>query len=388
MSQKNKKVVQNIPKRWIACSVEEEYFGEERKTSKAERKLATSKDRSKYKKTDKEKFRKSEELHKNIKLSKENLLCGRVLSINPQGFIVSHEGTTFTCSLRGLLKKDKSQFKNLVTVGDFVLFEKCSDTEGLIAHVQPRKSVLSRADNLSRRKEQLIAANIDQVIITVSVVSPQLKPFLVDRYIIATQKGGMNPIIVVNKIDLLNDSGVDPVIQEMDKEIYQEFLKAYSAVNIPVISISTFTGQGLEDLRKVMQDKSSVFSGQSGVGKSSLINAITGLEIKTGNIVEKTQKGSHTTTTTNLVPLSFGGWCIDTPGIKSFGVWDLKLDEVEEYFSEIFEKGKQCKFPDCSHLHEQGCAVMDAVEIEEISPLRYESYLFLMVSIGQVHLRR
>lgn len=377
-----------LPRRWIACPIEEEFLGDDRKMSKQDRKIAKARDRSKYKKTDLMKHQKNPELHKNIKKLREDLLKGRVLSITPQGIIVDYESTLYVCSLRGLLKKEKSQFKNLVTVGDFVLFEKSQGNEGLIAHVEPRRSVLSRADNLSRRKEQLIAANIDQVIITVSVVSPQLKPFLVDRYIIATRKGNMEPVIVVNKVDLLDDDSQDPIVREQEKELFRLFVEGYSAAGIPVIPVSVVTGTGVEELRNMMRDKASVFSGQSGVGKSSLINAITGSQLRTGGIVGKTQKGSHTTTTTNLIPLDCGGYCIDTPGIKSFGVWNLDKDEIEAYFPEIFLLGRECKYPDCSHVHENGCAVLHAVEEGTLSPLRYGSYLFLMESVSQEHLRR
>ena len=124
------------------------------------------------------------------------------------------------------------------------------------------------------------------------------------------------------------------------------------------------------------------------MGKSSLINAVTGKDLRTGEIVSKTQKGSHTTTTAQLIPLEFGGWCIDTPGIKSFGVWDLKREEIEEYFPEIHQCGLDCKFPDCRHLNETDCAVMKAVEEEKISALRYESYQILIESLSQEHLRR
>jgi ribosome biogenesis GTPase len=372
------------PKRWVACPIEEEYFGDDRKLGKIERKRASAKDRSKYKKTDREKHAKPAEYQG----SKENLLRGRVLSITPQGILVEHENKQYVCSLRGALKKDKSQFKNLVTVGDFVLFEVTPDQEGLIAHVEPRKSILSRADNLSRRKEQLIAANIDQVIITTSVVSPPIKPFLVDRYIIAAQKGGMQPVIVINKMDLLNDENADPIAKEVDREILEIFLPGYQQAGVPVISVSVETGEGLDELRNMMKDKASVFSGQSGVGKSSLINAIAGESLRTGKIVSRTQKGAHTTTTAQLIPLEFGGWCIDTPGIKSFGVWDLKREEIEQYFPEIHDCGLGCKFPDCRHLNEAECAVMEAVEKGEISALRFESYQILIESLSQEHLRR
>jgi ribosome biogenesis GTPase len=261
--------------------------------------------------------------------------------------------------------------------------------EGLIAHVEPRKSILSRADNLSRRKEQLIAANIDQVLITVSVVEPQIKPSLIDRYIIAAHKGNMDPIVIVNKIDLLEtEKSENQVLVETERILFEELCTAYASVQIPVIAVSTLTGDGLDDLRAIMKDKASVFSGQSGVGKSSLINAITGLNLETRDIVEKTRKGAHTTTTAKLLPLEFGGWCIDTPGIKSFGVWDLKKDEIEAYFSEIHAHGRGCRYPDCSHLHESGCAVRLALEKEQISPMRYESYVALIDSVSQEHLRR
>lgn len=374
---------EHTPKRWVGCEIEVDYFGEDRKIGKKERKKASEKDRSKYKKTDRSKP------SKNITLSAEDhdkLLRGRVLSITPQGILVAHENDQYVCSLRGVLKKEKSQFKNLVVVGDFVLFEKGADNEGLIAKVEARKSILSRADNLSRRKEQLIAANIDQVLITVSVVEPVLKPFLVDRYIIATRKGNMRPIIIINKIDLIENND-DPLIQEA-LELYNDFIEAYRIAGIPVISVSAGTGQGMDELKETMRDKASVFSGQSGVGKSSLINAVTGLDLKTGPIVDKTNKGTHTTTTANLVALPFGGWCIDTPGIKSFGVWDLKKDEIESYFTEIHEAGKTCKYPNCTHTQENDCAVKNAVESKKISMLRYMSYQYLVQSESREHVRR
>lgn len=380
MSEEKKK--HKLPKRWIGCPIEEDYIPEDRKSAKTERKIATAKDRSKYKKTDRDK----QQIKAPVQ-QKEAQFRGRVLSINPQGILVQYDVGTAICTLRGLLKKDKTQFKNLVVVGDFVNFSKQASGEGLISSIEPRKTVLSRADNLSRRKEQLIAANIDQVIITVSVVTPVLKPFLVDRYIIATRKGGMQPIIVINKIDLLDDKTQDEQLLLQEGELLEEFFNAYSAEET-VIPVSASTGQGIDKLRDAMRDKASVFSGQSGVGKSSLINTMTGLDLRVGQVVEKTQKGSHTTTTTNLLPLPFGGWCIDTPGIKSFGVWDLKKEDVLPYFAEIHAGGEYCKYPDCSHMNEPGCAVLKAVENGEISWLRYQSYAYLMDSVGKEHIRR
>lgn len=373
-------------KHWIGCDVEAEYFGEDRKHGKVDRKKASAKDRSQYKKTDKDQLLKTNE-NDNRNEVLDHLLRGRVLSITPAGIIIDHEGEVITCSLRGFLKQHKSQFKNLITVGDWVLFERSSNKEGSIHTVEARRSFLSRADNLSRRKEQLIAANIDQVIITVSVVQPPLKPFLVDRYIIATREGGMEPVIVVNKIDLLNEDAEDPHVLE-ETALFKEFIQAYSNLQVPVILVSARTGQGMDELREIMRNKSSVFSGQSGVGKSSLINAVSGQDLPIGHIVEKTKKGTHTTTTANLLPLSFGGWVIDTPGIKSFGLWDLTIEEIRSYFNEFFDCGLNCKFPSCTHMHESDCAVLEAIDKGEISALRYQSYLYLIESSSREHKRR
>ncbi|MBA3602472.1 MAG: ribosome small subunit-dependent GTPase A [Parachlamydiaceae bacterium] len=374
--------------RWEGCPLEEHYFGTNRKADKLQKKIFSAKDRSKYKKTDRDQQIKIIAQSTNSKLNRESLHSGRVISIVPKGILVESEGKFFSCLLRGVLKKERTRHKNLVIVGDIVLFDITGPSEGYIAHIEPRKTTLSRADNLSRRKEQLIAANIDQVIITASVVSPMLKPPLLDRYIISARKGGLEPVIVINKIDLLENPDVEEHIRNGEKELYIHLLEVYKQNNIPTIALSVSTGQGLEELSQIMRDKASVFSGQSGVGKSSLINAVTGSSLRIGDMVESTKKGSHTTTTTNLLPLEFGGWCIDTPGIKSFGIWELKKEEIESYFTEIHTCGKQCHFPNCSHTHEANCAVIQAVENKEISIIRYYSYISLVESVGQKHVKR
>lgn len=340
-----------------------------RKERKEAKKIASKRDRSKYKKTDSQKRTRlqKEEIEKKL-AKKEGLVRGRVLAIAPEGISVQYKAHIYRCVLRGALKKEITRTKNLVTVGDFVLFEK---DEGLIAHIEERFSVLSRQEHLRRRQEQLIAANIDQVIITVSVVQPPLKPALVDRYIIATYKGNMQPVIVVNKIDLLEKD-------LPEASLFHTFQNVYTTLGIPVIALSAQTGAGIEHLKALMKGKASVFSGQSGTGKSSLINALTGLALPVGDVVKKTRKGAHTTTTTHLIPLSFGGWCIDTPGIRSFGVWDLKKKDLDAYFPDIKTLSHACKYPDCTHSHEPGCALKEAVEKGEISSLRFDSYLKLL----------
>ncbi len=366
--------------------LEEAFHQQDRKLHKKERKIAESKDRSKYKKSDQDQLKKRALSREEI-APESTLEKGRVLAIAPEGVIVDYNGIELICSLKGSLKQEKSRAKNLIAVGDFVRFEDKGGGQGTIASIEERRSILSRADNLSRNKEQLIAVNIDQVLITCSVVQPMLKPPLIDRYIIATLKGNMQPVIVINKIDLLDTppATCSEVDLEVEKEIYSQVLEAYAALDIPVISVSSSTGQGIEALRTVMQGKTSVISGQSGVGKSSLINLIAGTTMRTGSIVHKTGKGSHTTTTTHLIPLECGGFCIDTPGIRSFGLWDMRKEEVVEYFPEIIALSPDCRFPDCSHMTEPGCAVQKALEEEKISNLRFESYCALMVSISKGH---
>lgn len=360
--------------------VEERFRREEKRMAKKERKIASATDRSKFKKTDQKMVQKASP-PKNT----EHLLRGRVISIIAQEINVLHDQQLYRCVLRGVLKKDKNQQKNLIVVGDYVLFDAPHPKEGVIEYVEPRTTVLSRADNLSRRKEQLIASNIDQVLITVSVMFPPLKSSIIDRYIIATRKGGMEPVIVINKIDLLEDQQFPEETRNQQREVLNDCIEIYRKANIPVILVSANKGEGLADLRQVLQDKSSVFSGQSGVGKSSLINSLTDYQLRVGDVVEKTLKGSHTTTMAQLMALAFGGWCIDTPGIKSFGLWQLKREDVEQYFPEINELSHECKYQDCRHLHEVGCAVLPALERGEIPFKRFESYQILIDSLSAEH---
>lgn len=365
---------------------EDDFLDKDRKQFRKERKIAVAKDRSKFKKTDQDQLKKRAP----VPSAQDHLKKGRILAITPEGMVVDSEGDRFLCSLKGAMKQQNKQIKNLVAVGDIVLFEPSEDAQGVIAQIEERSSILSRADNLSRKKEQLIAVNIDQVLITTSVVLPPIKPFLIDRYIIAAHKGNMEPIILVNKIDLFDDPPqlIDQKALEEEKAIYEAFLKTYTDLGITIFPISAKTGEGIEALKREMQGKTSVFSGQSGVGKSSLINAVIGTNLNVGPIVESTSKGSHTTSTAHLIPIEGGGFCIDTPGIKSFGVWDLEKNEIQSYFSEIMNYAQGCKYQDCNHLEEPDCAVKRALEEGLISPLRYSSYCALMEDLSQKHRNR
>lgn len=362
---------------------EEDYHSKDRKTSRRERKAASSSDRSQFKKSDQDQLKK----HKATTPEDASLVRGRVLSITADGITVDCDQKLFTCTLKGALKKNKSRLKNILAVGDIVWIEPDLAT---IVSIAERTSILSRADNLSRTKEQLIAVNIDQVIISCSVVIPPLKPSLIDRYIIAARKGNMQPIIVINKIDLLENPPPDIAREHVESEklLLEELVKIYRDLHLTVILVSTVTGEGIAALKEAMRGKTSVFSGQSGVGKSRLIMSTTGCDLATGEVVKKTLKGAHTTSTTHLIRLDKDSFCIDTPGIKSFGLWDLKSGEIKDYFTEISQESVHCKFPDCKHGNEPECAVKKAVEEGTISDLRFASYCALMACFEEEHGRR
>ncbi|MDE3045805.1 MAG: ribosome small subunit-dependent GTPase A [Verrucomicrobiota bacterium] len=340
---------------------EEQFHAKDRKQFRKERKHRQETDRSKFKKTD--------QTHvKNV--IDEKLPRGRVVAITGEGTWVEYEGKRFVCTLKGLLKKERMHAKNLVTVGDWIRFEKTSSSEGIISQIEDRFSFLTRTD-ISGKKEQLIAANVDQLFIVVSVVEPPLKPALVDRYLIAATKGNIHPIIAINKVDLLSNHAEE-------EERYQEFLAAYEPLGFPILTLSAAHGTGIEALRSLMKDKTSVVSGQSGVGKSSLLNVAFQLELRTGELAAKTFKGVHTTTTAELLPLPQGGYCVDTPGIRSFALWDLSKDEVFAHYKDIAKYASDCHYPDCRHVAEPHCAVLQALKEGYLPLLRYESYTTLL----------
>lgn len=362
-------------------NLEEDFFSKDRKFEKRYKKAVKQKDRSKYKKTDQDKLKKHS---KQQSTEDENLKKGRVLEITPDNIHVDFEGEKYLCSLKGALKKERTKKKNLIAVGDFVYFDVLDDDTGVIKTIADRFSILSREDNLRRRKQQIIATNIDQVLITISIFFPKLKPALVDRYIISAKKGNMIPVIILNKLDLLKhppENLTKDMIRE-ETERYQEFKNVYSNLGHPFLELSALEESGLDELKALMKNKASVFSGQSGVGKTSLINALFKTEYRTRDIVRKTFKGAHTTTSSRLIPVDGHGFCIDTPGIKSFGIWELSFSDLHSHFQEFHKYESKCKYPNCSHIHEPDCGVKLALEEGLISTIRYHSYLDLTESIS------
>jgi ribosome biogenesis GTPase len=291
-------------------------------------------------------------------------LPGRVLRVHGLASLVEAEdGRHYRCAVRRLLRTLVSDERNVVTAGDRVWFRPADNGEGVIDGVGPRHGLLTRA---SRGREHVLVANVDQVVIVMSLVEPELKPHLLDRYLVSAEQGSIAPIICLNKADL-----VDPLP-------YQALIGYYSQLRIPTFLTSAATGLGIERLRELLPGRETVFTGQSGVGKSSLLNAVQpGLGLRVREVSEATQKGKHTTTTAELLRLDCGGWVVDTPGIRQFQLWDVLPEEVEGFFPEFRPFVPLCAYPDCTHIHEDRCAVKRAVRTALISPRRYTSYLGL-----------
>jgi ribosome biogenesis GTPase len=288
-------------------------------------------------------------------------LAGRVLRVHGLTSVVETEdGQRFRCAVRRLLRSLRTEERNIVTTGDRVWFRPAPNDEGMIESVEPRHGLLTRA---SRGREHVLVANVDQLVIVMALVEPELKPHLIDRYLVSAEQGGIQPILCLNKVDL-----VDPAD-------CQSYVGLYAQLGIPAFLTSATTGQGMDRLRELLRDRQTVFSGQSGVGKSSLLNAIQPeLGLRVREVSDVNQKGKHTTTTAELIKLDGGGWVVDTPGIRQFQLWDVIPEEVEGFFPEMRPFVHRCAYPDCTHTHEDRCAVKQAVRRKQISEGRYLSY--------------
>jgi ribosome biogenesis GTPase len=254
--------------------------------------------------------------------------------------------------------------KSTLAVGDRVLL----DENGRVASVLPRRTVLARPDPLNKHLQRLIAANIDVVIHVVSVKAPPLRPRLVDRFLIAIQRGGAQPVLFVNKVDLLDEAGRAAEMAKLD---------AYRDLGVPVVAGSAKGGEGIDALRELVQGKTAALVGHSGVGKSSILNALnSNLQLVTRDL-HKRGTGRHTTTASTLFDFGDGTYLIDTPGIREFGLWDLDRETLREYFPEFEEPGQYCRFNDCTHVHEPDCEVKQRATKGELNRARYDTYLRL-----------
>ena len=303
-----------------------------------------------------------------------------------QATVVKHTGSHYLLSrlpdwelfpavIRGKVRLQKSSATNPVAVGDHVLCELpdgvSEESPAVIVEVLPRENyVIRKSTNLSR-EAHVIAANVDRAFIVVTLAFPEVKlPFL-DRLLVTCEVYGIPATIVLNKVDLLREAGAEDMIESF-KEIYED-------AGYPVLETSATTGEGIEKLRACLADGVNLLSGMSGVGKSSLIKALDpSLDPRTAEISLAHLQGRHTTTFYEMYPLCSGGYIIDTPGIRSFGLLELEPEEIALYFPEMLRASRECRFTPCTHTHEPGCAVKDAVDKGVISAERYNSYLGML----------
>jgi ribosome biogenesis GTPase len=289
---------------------------------------------------------------------------GRVLSI--RGLLSDVEGPDgrlWRCATRRLLKTLSTDQRHVVAVGDRVMFRPAGD-EGMIERVEPRRRVISRT---SRGRQQIIVANVDQMLIVSSAAEPHLKPNLIDRMLVTAEKSSIRPVICINKIDLIDPADLQPLVG------------VYGQMGYEVHLISTVKNIGISRLRRKMPGVASVVVGQSGVGKSSILNALEpGLGLRVGKVSEETEKGKHTTTNARLIPLAGGGYVVDTPGIRQFQLWDVIPEEVAGYYRDLRPFISGCRYPNCTHTHEADCAVKNAVADGRLDARRYESYCHLI----------
>lgn len=294
---------------------------------------------------------------------------GIVVRAYGKSFIVYSRGESISCEIRGKVKR-AAKSTTPVAVGDNVVFLKNQDGSGIIEKVEKRHSMFFRPAKGSESKRQVIAANIDQLAVVVSVKVPTLKPGLIDRFLIAAEIGRLKPIVIINKIDLGRISLLD------------DLEAAYAQINIPVHIVSAITGEGCDRLEEALVDSKTIFAGHSGVGKTALLNwLIPGANLKIGKVSDYSKKGVHTTSLVELFKLPHGGFVVDSPGLKVLGLWEVEKNQLADYYPEMHDYHENCRFTGCSHTHEPDCAVKEAVKNGKISQFRYNSYITIRESL-------
>jgi ribosome biogenesis GTPase / thiamine phosphate phosphatase len=302
-----------------------------------------------------------------------------------QGTVIKSTGSWYTvrrtdtnevvkCRIIGKFRLDNMVLTNPVAVGDVVQFLIEEEEKGIIKKIMPRTNYVARQSPRRKHDVHLLAANIDQAMLFVTVIEPTLKQGFIDRFLLTTEPQEIPTVIVFNKADLYDDEAM--VVFEKMKTIYEK-------IGYTVLLVSATEGVGLEALKNILTDKITMLSGQSGVGKSSVINGIQPkLDLKTGEISDYSGKGQHTTTFAEMHPLDFGGYLIDTPGIKMLAFNNLEPIQVAHNFRELFALSEQCRFGGtCLHRNEPNCAVLEALERSDISDIRYENYLQILEEV-------
>ena len=297
----------------------------------------------------------------------EHIFEGVVVRATGSWYEVAVGAERLRCRIRGRLRLKGVRSTSPVVVGDRVACESDANGDHAIVAVEPRRNyVIRRASNLSK-ESHIIAANVDQALLLATLRQPETAPEFVDRFLVTCEAYKVPAVILLSKADLQEPAAL------------AEFRAVYESAGYRVVAVSTATGEGVAEVEELLRGRTTLVSGNSGVGKSTLIRTIDPtLDIRTGEISESHGKGRHTTTFSTMYPLSGGGAVIDTPGIKGFGLIDIEGGELWHYFPEMMRIGRDCRFYNCTHTHEPGCAVTEAVARGEIAPMRYESYLKML----------
>ena len=297
----------------------------------------------------------------------EQTFSGVVVRATGSWYEVLTEGERLQCRIRGKLRLKGVRSTNPVVVGDRVMGITDEQGNHLIVDIESRRNyVIRRASNLSK-ESHIIAANIDRALLMVTLLQPETALEFVDRFLVTCEAYKIPVVLLLSKSDL------------QDPEALAAFRAIYEPIGYRVLEVSTASGEGVEQVRELLIGATTLLSGNSGVGKSTLVQAIDPtLDIRTGEISDSHHKGRHTTTFSTIYPLVEGGYVIDTPGIKGFGLIDIEEEELWHYFPEMMHYGQECRFYNCTHTHEPGCAVIAALEEGAIAEQRYESYLKMM----------
>jgi ribosome biogenesis GTPase len=284
--------------------------------------------------------------------------------------VLADDKTTWECKVKGNFRLKGIRSTNPVAIGDRVEFNPLDGQTALITGIDDRKNyVIRKSANLSKQSH-ILAANVDQCFLFVTLRQPETSTIFIDRFLASAEAYRIPVILIFNKIDLLNDE---------DKDLLAGLIHLYTTVGYACRSVSAQTGVGVEELRELLKGNVTLLSGNSGVGKSTLINRLfPQLNLKTSEISDANNTGKHTTTFSEMFPVENEGFIIDTPGIKGFGTFDMERDEIGHYFKDIFHFSALCRFNNCTHTHEPGCAVLAAVERHDISQSRYNSYLSIL----------
>lgn len=280
------------------------------------------------------------------------------------------EGSVVECKIKGNFRLKGIRSTNPVAVGDHVEIELNSQNTAFITAIGDRKNyIIRKSQNLSKQSH-IIAANVDQAFLVVTVERPQTSTTFIDRFLATAEAYSVPVVLVFNKTDLLDDSLMR--YQRMMTDLYE-------TVGYKCVAVSAETGEGMDELMEMLRDRITLLSGHSGVGKSTMINRLLpGVNLRTAEISDAHNTGMHTTTFSEMLALPGGGYIIDTPGIKGFGTFNMEPEELTSYFKEIFRFSKDCRFSNCTHTHEPGCAVLKAVEDHYIAASRYQSYLSML----------